>query len=204
MRHRVGLVVGVVVLLAGVAVIAGWRWWAGRAPYGPEALRASARLQLVDQATADAALAPENTQATTGDSDQILLGSVTWTVPPAPEDTTLRIVLADKRRQLLPGFLAVKSSDQPNVFTGMDGSLDRARQRYDWLPGEASWSGGSIITSSVQASPVTFQTVLHAERPETAGGPQVATAPVTTEDMLVALICVGGDGRVHWAQRLLN
>lgn len=206
MRQRAGLVVGVVVLLAGVAVIAGWRWWAGRAPYGPEALRAAATLQLVDQATADAALAPANAEITTGADDQILLGRVSWTAPQSPKDTSLRIVLLDKRRHLLPGFLAVTSPDPQNIGSGMDGSLDLAQQRYDWLAATAtSESAGSIITvSSVHASPVTFQTVLHAERPETPPEHRVATAPVAAEDMLVALICVSGDGRVHWAQRLLN
>ncbi|MFC4071770.1 hypothetical protein [Actinoplanes subglobosus] len=210
MRQRAGLILGVVVLLAGVTAIAGWRWWQGRAPYGPDALRASATLRLVDQATADAALEPFDAEIATSDDDQILLGRVSWTAPTAPEDTTLRIVLLDQRRHLLPGFLAVTAPDPEHVSTGLDGSLDDARDRYDWLAGTGTresggsfWGAGNIITvSSLDASPVTFQTVLHAERPDTPAGARVATAPVTTQDMLIALICVGGDGRVHWAQRL--
>ncbi|MFD1370449.1 hypothetical protein [Actinoplanes sichuanensis] len=206
MRQRAGLILGVVVLLAGIAAVAGWRWWQGRAPYGPEALRASATLRLVDQATADAALEPAGAEIPTGDDDQILLGTVSWTAPQSPQGTSLRIVLLDKRRHLLPGFLTAKAPDPQSIGTGMDGSLDLAQQRYDWLAATAtSENAGSMITvSSTQASPVTFQTVLHPARPDTPPEHRVATAPVTTDDMLVALICVGADGRVHWAQRLLN
>jgi hypothetical protein len=194
MRRRAGLILGVVLLLAGTAGIAGWRWWDGRAPYGPEALNAAATLRLVDQATADAALAPVNAEVATDPGDQILLGNVTWTTPPgSPPDTSLRIVVVDKRSHLLPGFLAVTSPHPQNLATGMDGSLDRARERYPWLAGTATnESSGSIVTAGMDTSPVTFQTVLH------------ASAPATTQDMLVALICVAPDGRVHWAQRLLN
>ena len=211
MRRRTALILGVVILLAGIGGVVAVRWWQGRPPYAPEALHAQATLQLVDQATADAALAPVTAEQA-GAGDQIFLGRVTWTVPPDPQrDESLRIVLLDKRSHLLPGFLAVTAARPDDVGTGTDGALDSAQQRYPWLRGAgtreaggSSWSAGSAIFSSVGASPVTFQTVLRPERPGTPPEQRVATGPATVGDLLVALISVGPDGQVHWAQRLLN
>ncbi|MEV6601725.1 hypothetical protein AB0M36_33455 [Actinoplanes sp. NPDC051346] len=76
-----GLIVGVVMVLVATTAISGWRWWHNRAPYGPEALGATATLRLVDQATADAAMKPlDAEQAASG--DQIFLGRVNWSRPP--------------------------------------------------------------------------------------------------------------------------
>jgi hypothetical protein len=213
MGRRAGLIIGVVLLVVGAGGVAGWRWWHQRPPFGPEALSASATLQIVDQATADAALAPVNAQVATDDGDQILLGRVTWTPPARPyRDSSFRIVLLDKRRHLLPGFIAATAPNPEDVGTGLDGSLDVAQQRYPWLEGAGAreidgtyWSAGSVVfVSSADASPVTFQTVLHRSREGTPATQAVATAPLAAEDMLVALICVGPDGQVYWAQRLLN
>ncbi|MEU8265185.1 hypothetical protein AB0C02_31830 [Micromonospora sp. NPDC048999] len=200
------------ILLAGTAGVIGWRWWHNRPPYGPAALSAQATLQLVDQATADAALKPVNTEVA-GDGDQIFLGRVTWTRPPNPQkDSSFRIVLLDKRSHLMPGFIAVTSARPDHVGAGSDGSLDLAQKRYPWLQGVGTreingsfWSSGSaIFVYSADASPVTFQTVLHAARPGTPPEQMVATAPAAVEDLLIALISVGPDGQVYWAQRLLH
>ncbi|MBG0569304.1 hypothetical protein [Actinoplanes aureus] len=192
--------------------MAGWRWWHNRPPYGPDVLNAQATLQLVDPATADAALKPVNA-ATAGEGDQILLGRVSWSSPPNPQKgDSFRIVLLDKRSHLMPGFIAVTSARPNDVSTGLDGTLDIAQKRYPWLQGVGTretngsyWTSGSaIFVESVNASPVTFQTVFHQARPETPPEHRVATAPVSVEDMLVALISVGPDGQVYWAHRLLN
>ncbi|WIM93234.1 hypothetical protein ACTOB_005207 [Actinoplanes oblitus] len=212
MRRRVSLVLSVALLLAGAGGVASWRWWHHRAPYGPEALDAQATLQLVDQATADAALRPSNAeQADAG--DQIFLGRVTWSRPSDPQKGgSLRIIVLDKRSHLPPGFIAATSALPDAVSTGSDGALDLAEQRYAWLRGagtrevnEQSWSSGSAIyVDSVDASPVTFQFVLRSARPGTPPEQMVATGPAEVEDLLVALISVGPDGQVYWAQRLLN
>ncbi|GIF22447.1 hypothetical protein BJ973_002768 [Actinoplanes tereljensis] len=202
MRRRSALILGVVLLLAAAGGVTGRRWWHNRPPYGPEALNAQATLQLVDQATADAALKPVNAEVATDDSDQIFLGHVSWTRPPHPQrNGSLRIVLLDQRRHLLPGFIAATAADPDQVGTGSDGSLDLAEERYPWLRSTDEGAGSTIAVSSLDVSPVTFQTVLHTERP---GTPPVATAPALVADLLVALICVGPDGQVYWAQRLLN
>ncbi|OJF09756.1 hypothetical protein [Couchioplanes caeruleus] len=199
-------------LLAGVAGVAGWRWWHHRVPYGPEALNAHATLEVVDQATADAALKPGNAEQAE-DGDQIFLGRVVWNRPPNPQKGgSFRVVVLDKRSHLPPGFIAVASAEPDAVSTGSDGSLDIAQQRYSWLRGAGTrevngqaWSSGSAIyVDSVDASPVTFQFVLRPARPQTPPENMVATGPAKPEDLLVALISAGSDGQVYWAQRLLN
>jgi hypothetical protein len=210
-KHRAILVVGTALLLAAVGGVAGWRWWHDRPPYDPEILAAQATLQLVDQATANADLAP-SIAVISEDGDQIFLGRVAWTVPPrTTAGSTLRIVLLDKRSHLTPGVIAVKSDRQDEVSTGWDGSLDTAAERYPWLNGfdtrqpDGSYGGAStFITSSLDASPVTFQTVLHPARLQTALSSAVATAPAAVSDFMIVLISVGSDGQVYWAHRLLN
>jgi hypothetical protein len=212
-RKRAGLILGVALLLTGIGGDAGWRWWHNRPPYGPEALSARATLQLVDQATANAAFRPFNAVVATGDDDQIFLGQVSWNRPPHPQkDGSFRIVLLDKRNHLPPGFIAVTSARPDDVSSGSDEALDIAQRRYPWLQGAGTrsingsyWSSGSaVFVDSVDASPVTFQVVL---RPAVEGTPpesMVATAPAAVADLLVALICVGPNGQVYWAQRLLH
>jgi hypothetical protein len=210
-KHRAILLLGTVLLLVAGGSVAGWRWWHNRPSFGPEALAAQATLQLVDQATADVALAPGN--AIFGEEDdQIFLGRVTWTPPARSKvDSTLRIVILDKRSHLTPGWIAVKSDRQDEVGSGWDGSLDAAAERYSWLHDfdtrqlDGSYGGAStFITSSLDASPVTFQTVLRPARPGTPPGSAIATAPAAVGDLMIVLISVGPDGEVHWAHRQLN
>ncbi len=212
MRHRASLIIGVVMVLVAAGGIAGWRWWHNRAPYGPETLGATATLRLVDQATADAAMSPADAERA-ADGDQIFLGRVAWVRPPDIEaDGSFRVVILDKRTRLMPGFISVTSARPDDIGTGSDEALDGAEERYSWLQGIGTreidgsfWTAGSAITvSSVDASPVTFVIVLHPARPHTPPEQATATAPAAVSDLLVALINVGPDGQVSWAQRLLN
>jgi len=212
-KRWAGLILGVAILLCGTGGVVGWRWWHNRPPYGPDALSPQATLQFVDQATADAALEPVNA-IVAGDGDQIVLGRVTWTRPPNPQEGgSFRIVLLDKRSHRMPGFIAVTSARPDRVNAGSDASLDIAEQRYPWLRGVglreingSFWSSANAVCVwSVDASPVTFQTVLlHAARPGTPSEQMVPMAPAAVEDLLIALISVGPDGQVYWAQRLLH
>jgi hypothetical protein len=212
MRRRASLILSVLMLLAGIGGVVGWRWWQSRPPYGPEALSVQATLERVDQATVDAALKPVRAEIA-GDGDQIFLGRVSWARPPGTrKGNSFRIVVLDKRSHLMPGSMVVSSARPEHVGVGLDGSLDIAQKRYPWLEGVGAresngsyWTSGSaIFVSSVDASPVTFQTVLHPARRDTRPERRVATAPAAVEDLLVALISVGPDGQVYWAKRLLN
>ncbi|AVT29144.1 hypothetical protein C6361_06160 [Plantactinospora sp. BC1] len=212
MRQRAGLIMGVVVLLVGVGGLAGWRWWRSLPPYGPEVLAATATLNVVDQATADAAFSQGNTERA-GDGDQIFLGRVAWERPPDPQvDGSFRIVVLDKGTRRMPGFITVTSARPDEVGAGSDEALGRAEERYPWLQGIGMrkvdggfvTAGSAVMVSSVDASPVTFVFVLHPQRPGTPPEQAVAAAPAAVSDLLVALISVGPDQQVYWAQRLLN
>jgi hypothetical protein len=208
----VSLTIGVAMLLVAAGTIGGWRWWHNRAPYGPTALGATATLRSVDQATADAAMSPVNAEHA-GDGDQLFLGRVAWVRPPGIKgDGSFRVVILDKRSRRMPGFISVTSPRPDDVGAGSDGALDVAEDRYSWLRGIGAhevngsfWTAGAAITvSSVDASPVTFVIVLHPARPGAPPEHAVASAPAAVSDLLVALINVGPDGQVYWAQRLLN
>jgi hypothetical protein len=124
----------------------------------------------------------------------------------------LRIVVLDKRSHLMPSFIAATSARPDDVLAGADGSLDIAEKRYPWLRGiglrktNGSFSnpGCALSVGSIDASPVTFQTVLRPARPGTPPEHMVLSAPAAVQDLLIALISVGPDNQVYWAQRLLH
>lgn len=200
--------VAVVVVVAGAA---GW-WWHQRSPYGPEVLKASATLRLVDQATADAAFGGQQLELS-DEGDQVFLGQVSWTPAAQPKPGAMLIIVAlDKRTRLLPGFISVTSDQPDQVGAGYDGVLQSVEQRYPWLYGVGAreidggfYTSGSVVTvASVDATPVTFSFVLHPTRPETPPEFAVASAPATVEDLMVALVSVGPARQVYWAERVLN
>ncbi|WP_250032860.1 hypothetical protein [Paractinoplanes maris] len=204
MKRRAILLLSVAIVLITAGGVASWRWWHNRPPYDPGVLGARATLQLVDQATADAALKPVNA-VRAAEGDQIVLGRVTWSRPSqARKGDSFRIVLLDKRSHLMPGFIAVTSARPDDVSTGLDGAIDSAQKRDSWLRGAGTQEGSAIFVEAVDVSPVTFQTVFRAPNPEAPPSYRVPTAPVSVEDLLVALIGVGPDGQVYWTQRLLN
>ncbi|AXO34409.1 hypothetical protein ACGFLT_27555 [Micromonospora chalcea] len=86
----------------------------------------------------------------------------------------------------------------------------RIPDRYPWLRGagdirvsEDEWLsvGSRLGIHDAGASPLTFVALFsHLERHERAY--PIATAPVTLPDLLLALVHMGPDGQVYWAQRL--
>ncbi|WP_326551789.1 hypothetical protein [Micromonospora sp. NBC_01813] len=213
MGHRRALTLGaaavaVVVVVAGAA---GW-WWHQRSPYGPEVLKATATLRLVDQARADAAFGGRLLEAT-GEGAQIFLGQVAWTPPPQAEPGAMLIIaVVDTRTRTLPGFIATTSNRPDQVGTGSDGVLNAVEERYPWLQGVGArevhggsyTSGSVVIVTSVDAAPVTYSFVLYPARPETSPEFAVASAPAAVDDLMVALISIGPDRQIYWAERLLN
>jgi hypothetical protein len=65
-------------------------------------------------------------------------------------------------------------------------------------------SGSAVFVSALNASPVTLQFVLRPAGPRTTPRNAMPTAPAALADLLIALISVGPDGQVYWAERLLN
>ncbi|MFC7758962.1 hypothetical protein ACFQY4_13935 [Catellatospora bangladeshensis] len=58
--------------------------------------------------------------------------------------------------------------------------------------------------TSPAGGPITFVATFPAQRRETPQPPTYATAPVNRDDLLVALVFIGPDRQVYWAQRLFG
>ncbi|MEU1587436.1 hypothetical protein [Micromonospora sp. NPDC005710] len=207
-KSYLAVIVAAVVAVAGMAV---WRWTHNRPPYGQEALAITSSLSLVSYAEAQAALG-ENYQAplASDERDQLVLGTVAWRPPPEPLDGGyFAVFLIDKRTNLKPGVFAV-SAPQEAVSLGSAGVENRIAERYAWLRGagdvkvgDNEWrsNGNRLGVFDATASPLTFV----ARFPyvaDAAREPTTAAAPVGMSDLLLALVYLGPDGQVYWAQRL--
>ncbi|MCZ7437698.1 hypothetical protein O7598_14925 [Micromonospora sp. WMMC241] len=197
-------------LVVIVAAIGGWHLWHQRPPYGPEALHLRSSLEFVTYDEAQAALGSAYQAPVASGGDQLVLGRVSWQTPPAPLDGGyFALFLIDKRTDLKPPVFAV-SAPQESVGMGSAGVENRIPDRYPWLRGagdvrvgEHDWrNGGSrLAIGDARASPVTFVALfprLGRQRQEF----PIATAPVTLPDLLLALVYLGPDDQIYWAQRL--
>ncbi|MEV0005371.1 hypothetical protein AB0H28_24215 [Micromonospora sp. NPDC050980] len=199
-----------VALVVAVAVVGGWRWWHQRPPYGPEALQLRSSLEFVTYDEAQAALGSAYQAPVASGGDQLVLGRVSWQTPSAPLDGGyFALFLVDKRTDLKPPVFAV-SAPQESVGMGSAGVENRIADRYPWLRGagdvrisEHEWQsvGSRLAIGDVAATPVTFVALFpHLDRQQREF--PIATAPVTLPDLLLALVYLGPDGQVYWAQRL--
>jgi hypothetical protein len=210
----------VATLLVVVSGTVLYRWWHNRVPYGPDALRATATLELLPPAATRQAqfFAVEGDSIVTQPGDQIARGSVTWRPPPTNADGKYVLVLLDKRSQRKPYSILGTSPGRHKVFNSNDEALDRAHQRYEWLRGAGSirtanaWHvGGATLWLRPHAAGVRF--VAHFRAPRSydpkqfsfVTGPEeffFANAPVAASDLLLALVFIGPESRLYWAQRL--
>ncbi len=122
--------------------------------------------------------------------------------------------MLDKRTNLKAAIVSAMSPRQAEIGLGSHGYLRRAADRYAWLQGIAGhevdgtwWESGECVFGSVaDAAPVAFAAIFpaaaHALQPGPGRG--IPTAPVALSDLLVALVNVGPDGQIYWAQRLLG
>ncbi|MFC3502040.1 hypothetical protein ACFOOK_13865 [Micromonospora krabiensis] len=197
------------VILTVTAVVA-WRWWHDHPPYGPEALELTSSLSLVSNDEAQAALG-ENAPApfATG-RDQLVLGRVSWQTPPKPLDGGyFAIFLIDKRTDHKPEVFGV-SAPQEAVGIGSAGIESRITERYSWLRGagdatfgDDEWrsNGNRLHVADETAAPLAFVALFpYLEEPHPEAS--MATAPVALSDLLLAMVYLGPDGQVYWAQRL--
>ncbi|MBQ1046074.1 hypothetical protein KBX35_23585 [Micromonospora sp. C32] len=198
------------VLVLVVAAVGGWRWWRQQPPYGPEVLHLRSSLEFVGYDEAQAALGPAYQAPVASGGDQLVLGRVSWQKPPAPLDGGyFALFLIDKRADLKPSVFAV-AAPQESVGIGGAGVENRIPDRYQWLRGagdirvgEHEWLsvGSRLAINDAGASPLTFVVRFpHLDGHERAY--PIATAPVTLPDLLLALVYMGPDGQVYWAQRL--
>ncbi|WP_259275713.1 hypothetical protein [Micromonospora chalcea] len=196
-------------LVLAVAAVGGWRWWHQQPPYGPEALHLRSSLEFVSYDQAQAALGSAYQSPVAYNGDQLVLGRVSWQKPPAPlAGGYFALFLIDKRTDLKPSVFAV-SAPQDSVGIGGAGVENRIPDRYPWLRGagdirvsEHEWLsvGSRLGIHDAGASPLTFVALFpHRDRTERT---PIATAPVTLPDLLLALVHMGPDGQVYWAQRL--
>ncbi|WP_236647775.1 MULTISPECIES: hypothetical protein [Micromonospora] len=139
-----------------------------------------------------------------------MLGRISWQDPPKPLDGgSFAIFLIDKRTHHKPEVIAV-SAPQEAVGLGSAGVDNKIEERYPWLRGAGSlkvrdneWrdNGGRLGVADENASPLTFVALFpYLEKPDRE--PTIATAPVAMSDLLLALVYMGPDGQVYWAQRL--
>ncbi|MEV0881680.1 hypothetical protein AB0I85_28055 [Micromonospora echinofusca] len=206
--RRAGLVSAVILAMMAFA---GWRWWHNHPPYGPEALAIESSLHFVSHEEAQAALGEKVNAPVADGRDQLVLGQVSWQTPPRPLDGGyFAIFLIDKRTNLKPGSFSASSPRQEAVSLGSAGTDNKIAERYPWLQGagyvrqgNSWWSYGSrLAVFDGHATPLTFV----ARFPQLEGPlreeAHVPTAPVAISDLLLALVHVGPDGQVYWAQRL--
>ncbi|MGI5525137.1 hypothetical protein ACQEUX_29950 [Micromonospora sp. CA-259024] len=194
-----------------VAGMAAWRWTHNHPPYGPAALAVTSSLSLVSYAEAQAALGEKTRPPLVSDErDQLVLGRVTWQPPPEPLDGGyFAVFLIDKRSNRKPGDFVV-SDPQEDVSVGSAGVDNRIAERYAWLRGagdvkvgDSEWrsNGNRLGVFDEKVSPLTFVARFpYVDEP--GRKPTVATAPVGMSDLLLALVSMGPDGQVYWAQRL--
>ncbi|GAA4572144.1 hypothetical protein GCM10023176_34430 [Micromonospora coerulea] len=199
----------VAVILAVVAVV-GWRWSHNHPPYGSEALAVRSSLTFVSAEEAKTALGGKIDPPPTYGRDQLVLGQVSWQAPPKPLDGGwFAIFLIDKRTNAKPGTISAASLRQEAIDVGNHRADNKIAERYPWLEGAGNRRVGDIFVTSSErvavfdedASPLTFVARFpDVEEPDQE--PKIATAPVAISDLLLALVYIGPDEQVYWAQRL--
>ncbi len=197
------------VLLAVVSVVA-WRWWHNQPPYDPQALALTSSLSLVSTDEAQAALGANTPTPLASGRDQLVLGRVSWQAPPEPLDGGyFAVFLIDKRTDHKPEVFGVSAAPDA-VGIGSAGTENRIAERYPWLRGagdatfgDNEWrsNGNRLHVADEKASPLTFVALFpYREKPD----PELpmATSPIAMSDLLLAMVHMGPDGQVFWAQRL--
>jgi hypothetical protein len=209
MRWRKAWLALAVVL--ALAAFVGWRWRHDHPPYGPEALAITSSLEFVDHESAQAALGGKVNAPVAEGRDQLVLGRISWWTPPEPLDGGyFAVFLIDKRSNLKPGSFSASSPVQEAVGLGSASVDNTIAQRYAWLKGAGDvrdgdvWTsyGSRLAVSDGAASPLTFVAAFPYVEGARRAVVHVPTAPVAVSDLLLALVYVGPDGQVYWAQRL--
>jgi hypothetical protein len=201
------------ILLAGVAaalvLVSGtvfYRWWHNRPPFGPDDIRATATLQLFETAQAQKVyyLGVGGVELLADPGAQMVRGGVTWKPPRVAAGGWFTLLLIDKRIQRKPPQISGAAPSGSRVS-------NRVAERYPWLRGagdiiegpDTARSGGMSLTFSPDAADVSFLALFPPlDKRAPLYQSDYATAPVRLDNLLLALVFIGPDRQVYWAQRL--
>jgi hypothetical protein len=206
--RRTGAVVAVILAMVAYG---GWRWWHNHPPYGPEALAITSSLTFVSHEEAQAALGGNVPAPVFNERDQLVLGRVSWHTPPKPlHGGYFAIFLIDKRTNLKVGNFGASSPRQEAISAGSAGAENGIAERYPWLQGAGdvhvghTWrsQGSRLAVFDGNASPLTLVAPFPYLKGAQLEAARTPTAPVAMSDLLLALVYMGSDGQVYWAQRL--
>ncbi len=171
-RRRTGptiVAVGVVLTLVGLAWL--WQHQAAPAPYGPDAVGARVTMRLVPEAQAQAevdALAGPGVLTIPGGRGPLLVGQVTFAVPPQAQDSAFLSLFLLDAHHAQPLTAVFGASPDGTTGQGWDGSYARVGQQVPWLSGIAdvqvedgsSTSNGMALSWGATATgPVTLVAV---------------------------------------------
>lgn len=211
-RRRPRLVTTAVLFGAVVGVIAVWRPWQEPEPPFTAAeldIRATP-LEFVTNDEAEAIFGDDTVYADAG--DQLVLGQVSWETPPKPlGDGTFWIVLLDEASERRPAYISSSSPEGP-ASNASDSVLTEVEERYPWLNGIGAVEidggvtdvGTSLSVHDENASPLTFAGLFVAPDGASPEPLAPALAPVDISDLLVAMVYIGPDREVYWAERLIG
>jgi hypothetical protein len=205
---RIRIVAGLCLVAALVSgAIAAHAWWHNRPPYPASALHASARLQLVSDAAAQAFVGTDITVPSAGPGGQLLAGRISWHKPPAA-DGFFSIYVIDKTSRRMPNYIEATNS---HVSAGTNSWDNTVATKYTWLRGAGAikrnggWtSAASDLTTTVAAglTSITFIATFPKPDPDDPNADLYATAPIELSDLTVGLAFIGDDDQIYWATRL--
>jgi hypothetical protein len=203
------VLVVVVLLLSGWVV--SWKLRGDRSPYPASAISADLFLQLVDasrvQESIDALAGPDRLNASlpTQEDDQswrALVGYLQYEVPrKAPAEGEYALFVIDKRLNKPVDLMWGIGPEGTNVGQGWEGRYDKVAKKYHWLASLASvrvnggWTspGTAVSLPANTPGPITFEAVVDRDAPAVVN---------PREDFTIALVFIGDNGTIHWAQPL--
>ncbi|MBV1851981.1 hypothetical protein [Catellatospora tritici] len=208
------------IFAAGLAVViaAGYGiyvWQHNRPPFEAVDIHPVAVVEPLEDSAKDRVhyLQPGGPELVGGEGHQMLRGEVTWKVLPGlssnwHEDGWFEIVIVDKRSNLKPSYVVGTSASGLNVVSGDDGVLIRVAEKYPWLRGaggvkvgENRWHAGGLTLATAPAAG-SVQFLAHFPQIEGEERRYLASAPIAQSDILIALVFIGSDRQVYWAERL--
>lgn len=188
-----------VIVLAALGGVFGYRWIHNRPPYGPSAIHAVATIQLTDGSHV---LADVTRLGATGiqpwygtDGDQLFVGQVNYRIPSNAQGAgRYAIVVIDKAGNQVSPLIWGAGANSGQVIQGWESTLSDAAKRWDWLAPMGARPNPTVVFAPTDTvGPITFQGAFHQD-----------AGTITQSDLMVALVFMGTEGQIYWAERLIN